>query len=282
MTKLRQTMIDAMLLRGFSLRTHESYLDAVEKLALYYHRSPDRITVDEIQAYFLYLAKERQLSAASCRLHLNGIRFFYVQVLQQAFNTPVVIPKRPQRIPELLTRQEVARIIKACQGKKYQTMLSVCYGCGLRVSELVALKVRDIDGERHLLRVEQGKGARDRQVILSETLLHWLRVYWKQFRPYLWLFCGAQLDQPISVSSVQKRFGEAKQRAQVKKYGGIHSLRHAYATHQLAAGLPVTQLQQQLGHQNIQSTLRYVHWIPDYRGTGQGCDLIAGLEVSHV
>ena len=133
MTKLRQAMIDAMLLRGFSPRTHESYLEAVEKLALYYLRSPDRITVDEIQAYFLYLAKERQLSAASCRLYLNGIRFFYAQVLQQAFTTQVVIPKRPQRIPELLTRQEVARIIQACSGKKYQMMLSVCYGCGLRV-----------------------------------------------------------------------------------------------------------------------------------------------------
>ncbi len=114
------------------------------------------------------MAKERQLSAASCRMYLNGIRFLYIQVLKQDFDRPVQSPKRSQRIPELLNRQEVARIIQACPGKNYQMMFSVCYGCGLRVSELVSLKVRDIDGERHLLRVEQGKGARDRQVVLPE------------------------------------------------------------------------------------------------------------------
>lgn len=282
MTPLRQQMIDAMQLRGFSIRTHQSYLSAVTHLARYYHRSPDQLGIDEIQAFFMYLAKERGLSGASCRLYLNALRFLYLQVLQwPQFDVPIQLPKRPQRIPELLTRREVGAIIAACCNLKHRTLLLCCYGCGLRVSELVHIKVRHLDGERQLLRVEQGKGAKDRQVILPDALLAELRRYWCSYRPSLWLFySGRSPERPLSITSAQKAFTKAKAKTAVIKVGGIHSLRHAYATHQLDAGLPVHQLQRQLGHSNIQSTLRYVHWVPNYQeGETRIGDLVAALGV---
>lgn len=282
MTPLRQKMIDAMQVRGFSVRTHQSYLSAVTALAKYYHRTPERLSIDEIQAYFQYLVKERGLSGASCRLYLNAIRFLYLQVLKQpTFDVPFQIPKKLQRIPELLTRDEVGRILSAVENFKHRMMLMTCYGCGLRVSELVALKVCHIDSERHLLRIEQGKGGKDRQVILSEALLQQLRQYWQRYHPGIWLFPNREAVSPLSITTAQKVFGKAKRTAQINKIGGIHSLRHAYATHQLEAGLPIHQLQHLLGHQNIHSTLHYVHWVPGYRAGESGADLIAGLEVDH-
>jgi site-specific recombinase XerD len=271
-------MIDAMRVRGFSVRTHQSYLAAVTELARYYRRSPDQVNVDELRAFFLYLATERDLSGASCRLYLNAIRFLYLQVLGwAAFDVPFQVPKKAQRIPELLTRREVGRILSACANPKHRMLLATCYGCGLRVSELVTIKVRHIDGERRLLRIEQGKGAKDRQVIVSEALLHRLRHYWRRYRPVDWLFSGQDPIAPMGIATAQKVFTAAKRRAEVGKVGGIHSLRHAYATHQLEAGRPVHQLQRLLGHQNIHSTLRYVHWVPDYREGHSTIDLIAAL-----
>lgn len=282
MTPLRAKMIEAMQVRGFSQRTHESYLAAVTDLARYYHRPPDQLDLKEIERYFVYLATERQLSGASCRLFLNGIRFLYLQVLAwPAFDVAIPIPKQAQRIPELLTRAEVARILAACTNPKHRMLLTLGYGCGLRLSELVAVKVRDIDGERHLLRIEQGKGAKDRLVPLSDTLLAQLRRYWRLYHPTAWLFPGRTLTHPLSLTSVRKAFTQAKAGAGVHKIGGIHGLRHAYATHQLEAGLPVHRLQRLLGHRDIHSTLRYVHWVPDYRESRGAHDLIAALEVEH-
>ena len=282
MRPLRREMIDAMLVRGFSVRTHKSYLGAVRDLSRYYHRPPDQLSVDELQAYFLYLVKERGLSGASCRLYLNGIRFLYLQVLGwDTFKIKLQVPKVAQRIPELLTRGEVGRILSACRNPKHRMMLTTCYGCGLRVSELMALKVRDIDSERQLLRIEQGKGAKDRQVILSPSLLQKLRDYWQLFRPTDWLFVGRDPSVPLHPSTPQRVFTAVKHRAGIDKVGGIHSLRHAYATHQLEAGLPVHQLQRLLGHRNLQSTLRYVHWVPGYQEGQYGADLIEALEIDH-
>ena len=282
MTPLRQKMIDAMQVRGFSPRTHESYLYVVNALAKYYGRSPTELNEEELKAFFLYLAKERGLSGASCRLHLNGIRFLYLHVLDwPEFMVSIPIPKMAQRIPELLTRIEVRRILCACTNDKHRMLLETCYGCGLRVSELMTLKVRDIDSERQLLRVAQGKGAKDRHVILPVTLLYRLREYWQRYRPSHWLFPCRTHSAPLCVTTAQKVFTTAKRHAEVLKIGGIHSLRHAYATHQLEAGLPIHQLQHLLGHNHIQSTLRYVHWVPKYN-EGQGCtDVLADLEASH-
>jgi integrase/recombinase XerD len=281
MTPLRQQMIDAMLMRGMSPRTQRSYLMAVTELAKYFHRSPDQLSGEELQAFFLALVKERQLSPASCHLYLNAIRFFYLHVLgRDSFGVKLQVPKLEQRIQELLMRSEVKRILAVYSNLKHRMLLETCYGCGLRVSELVSVQVRHLDGERRLLRVEQGKGAKDRAVILSPTLLQRLREYWRILRPPLWLFPGRNQDVPLAIETAQKLYANAKQRADIRKVGGIHSLRHAYATHQLEDGMPLHQLQHQLGHNNIRSTLRYVHWVPGYRESESGGDLLNKLEQS--
>ena len=281
MTPLRQKMIDAMQVRGLSPRTHRSYLGAVIELSRYYHRSPDQLSGEELQAFFLYLVKERDLSPATCRLYLNTLRFFFLQVLgRDSFGVKLQVPKRKQRIPELLLRSEVGAILSMPGNSKYRMLLTACYGCGLRVSELVNLQVRHIDGERQLLHIEQGKGGKDRAVILSPTLLRLLRKYWRLLRPPQWLFPSSDVTSPLSIASAQKIIQKAKLRAGIQKIGGIHSLRHAYATHQLEDGMPIHQLQCLLGHQNIQSTLRYAHWVPGYREGKTGGDLLARLELS--
>jgi integrase/recombinase XerD len=283
MSPLRQQMIDALRVRGYSPRTRDSYLYAVSKLAAYYHRSPDKLTVEEVAAYLQHLACERELSASSCRQYLHAARFFYLHVLGRAdFDVPIPVPKNPHRIPQLLTRAEVARILSACTNPKHQMMLEVCYGCGLRVSELCALRVSDIDGERELLRVTQGKGAKDRAVVLSPTLLEHLRTYWRRERPKEWLFpSGVIPGRAVAPTTPQKVFVRAKREAGVRKLGGIHGLRHAYATHMLERGVPVHQLQHLLGHSSLQSTLRYLHWLPNQPrgGVASASDLLAGLEV---
>ena len=280
MTPLRKSMIAAMRQRGFSPRTHESYLAAVTYLARYYRRSPAELKPVELQGYFNHLVQERNLSAATCRVHFHGIRFLYLRVLKwPEVNLELVVPKRPQRVPELLTRAEVARILAACTNPKHQMLLEATYGCGLRVSEVVVLRVRAIDGERQLLRVEQGKGAKDRLVHIGPGLLQRLRRYWSLYRPHPWLFPRAHAaDHHLSINTAQRVFAHAKAHSGVHKIGGIHSLRHAYATHQLQHGLPVQELQRLLGHRNLDSTMRYVHWLPGAQRAGPGhADLIAEL-----
>jgi integrase len=280
MTPLRERMIKAMRMHGYSPRTHESYLAAVTGLARFTRRSPDTLTKADLARYFEHLTVERQLAPASVRLAYHGIRFLYRQVLAwPAVDLEVTLPKRPQRIPALLTRAEVAAILDACDGPRYRTMLTVCYGCGLRLSEVLALRVGDIDGERKLLRVEQGKGAKDRLVPLSPTLLEALRAYWRLFRPRDWLFAG-RCGEALSPTALQKAYTRAKRQARVTKPGGIHALRHAYASHQLAAGLNVERLQRLMGHSSIHTTLRYVHWVPSAREGEGELDLIAQLEGS--
>lgn len=284
MTPLRQQMINAMRQRGFSVRTHKSYLGAVRGLARYFHEPPDRLEASQIQDYFVYLVQQRGLCGASCRLHLNGIRFLYLQVLHwPQFDIPIQFPKKAQRIPELLTRSEVQQIIAACGNAKHRMMLLTCYGCGLRVSELIALKIQQIDGERGLLRIEQGKGGKDRMVVISTTLLDHLRHYWRRYRPALWLFPNSNTPSVhLSITSIQRAFKQAKNSTGIDKVGGIHGLRHAYATHQLESGIAIHQLQQQLGHNDLHSTLRYVHWLPTcQQGSVAFSDLITQLDVRH-
>jgi site-specific recombinase XerD len=273
-------MIEAMRQRGFAVRTHKAYLGAVTDLARYYHRSPDRLSAEEVKGYIRSLAVDRELSGSTCRQYFHAVRFFYQQVLGLSeFDITVALPKLAQRIPELLTRAEVAAILAATHNPKHRMLLLMCYGCGLRVSELVAIRVRrDIDGERKLLRIEQGKGAKDRLVPIGETLLEQLREYWRCYRPRAWLFeRNRHPAVALRVATCQRVFQAAKAATDIEKIGGIHSLRHAYATHQLEAGLPIQDLQHYLGHRSIQSTMRYLHWIPNYReGQGQP-DLIAQL-----
>jgi len=277
MSPLRQRMIDAMRQHGFADRTHESYLRIIIDLARFHGRSPDELAQQDLQAYFDHLVRDRNLAPASCKVHRAGVRFLFLNVLGRTeFDCTAVVPKMAERIPELLSASEVARIIQATQNVKHRALLCTGYGCGLRVSELVALLVRHIDGERRVLRVEQGKGAKDRHVALSAAMLDTLRVYWRTCRPREWLFPGR--SGPLHVSSAQRTFERCKRLAGIEKIGGIHSLRHAYATHQLEAGLPVHRLQRNLGHRSLDTTMRYVHWVSDTSEVEQQHpDLVADL-----
>ncbi len=231
MSPLRQQMILAMQMHGFSSRTHASYLGAVTDLARFARRSPDLLQHKDLHRYFEHLVTERHLAPASVRLAYNGIRFFYLEVVHRpAAELTVTLPKRSQRIPELLTREEVGRLLAACPNERCRTALATTYGCGLRLSEVLGLRVDDIDGERRLLRVRQGKGAKDRLVPVSPTLLERLRAYWRRYRPRAWLFPGPS-GRPLGPTTLQKAYGAAKARAGIVKAGGIHGLRHAYATH---------------------------------------------------
>lgn len=280
MTPLRHKMIESMRRRGFSPRTQQSYLRAVCELSRFHARSPDVLEPSDVDAWFRHLVVERHLAPASCRLYLNGVRYLYVKVLEwERFDVEVAIPKVPQRIPELLTREEVGRILGACCNGKHRMALTLTYGCGLRGSETLALRVRDIDGERALAHVVEGKGAKDRMVLLSPLLLERLRAYWRAYRPAMWLFPGPRANRALTLSSLQKAYTRAKVRAGVDRDGGVHALRHAYATHQLEQGLPVHALQRLLGHGSVKTTMRYVHWVPSYRDAGaRHGDLVAGLE----
>lgn len=230
MTPLRQRMISAMHMHGFSPRTHDSYLAAVRDLAKFTRRAPDSLEPADLARYFEHLVLERHLAPASVHLIYNGVRFLYLQVLAwPTVDLDVTLPKRPLRIPELLTRAEVAAILGACTKPRERTMLTLCYGCGLRLAEVLALRVADIDGERKLLRIEQGKGAKDRLVPLSPTLLEELRAYWRLYRPREWLFPG-RTGRPLSPTLLQKAYTRAKRRAGVTKVGGLHALRHNSAS----------------------------------------------------
>ena len=279
MTALRNKMIDQMLLKGFSERTKQSYLYAVSLLARHYNMSPDKLTRQDVQNWILYLVKERQLSPATCRLYLNAVRYFYLHVLHRPdCHFKIIAPKRKQRIPDLLSPAEVCAIIDNAINRKYRTMFSVCYGCGLRLSELASLQVKHINGDQRLLQVVQGKGAKDRNIPLPATLLILLREYWSVFRPCHYLFTGHNKNKHISLSSVQKYFTQSKARAHIHKVGGIHSLRHAFATHQLAAGMPIHQLKELLGHTDIKSTERYLHWSPGTQQSAASYDLLRTMQ----
>jgi len=209
------------------------------------------------------------------------LRFLYEKVLDQPTTmSKVVLPKRGQRLPGLLSAEEVRSLVLATDNLKHRALLCICYGCGLRVSELVRLRVRNIDGKRRVLRVEQGKGNKDRDVALSEATLVLLRLYWLQWRPSDWLFSNDRTLRPLHISSAQRTYNRCKEKAGIEKPGGIHSLRHAYATHQLEAGMSVHKVQRSLGHCNLESTMHYVHWVSDYdSGADVKVDLVAELGI---
>jgi integrase/recombinase XerD len=259
MTQLRQRMIDEMTLRGFSLRTHESYLGAVTDLARYYKKSPDQLNVDDVRQYLLHLERERQLSWSSLNVAVSGLRFFYFDTLKWE---PVAmeIPRRQKqtRLPEVLSREEVDRLLGTVTNLKHRMLLTTTYAAGLRLNEVIHLRVSDLDSSRMLIRVEQGKGRKDRYTILSPRLLGELRQYWKSCRPKHWLFPGHDPDRPIHESAAQRIYNEARQRAGIQKGRGIHTLRHCFATHLLELGVDLPTIQALMGHTAVTTTMRYI------------------------
>ncbi|MFA6092324.1 MAG: site-specific integrase [Elusimicrobiota bacterium] len=257
MTELRKKMIRDMQLRRFSDRTQESYLSVVTRFAKHYKQSPDLIPAEKAQDYLLYLLNERKLSWSSCDVHANGLQFFYRVTLGRSSTFILPPRKHAQRLPEILSATEVERLFAAVSNIKYRVILMVAYGGGLRLSELVALKVTDIDSQRMMIRVEQSKGNKDRYTLLSQRLLNELRAYWKIYRPKTWLFPGKTPDKQISESCIQKTMILAKIRAGIRKNGGVHVLRHCFATHLLEAGTDLRTIQMMMGHSSVATTARY-------------------------
>jgi len=278
MTPLRQRMLDEMTLRGFSPKTQLAYIAAVKGLADHYGCSPDQFRIEQLQAYLLHCLRVRQLSHSSCLQILHGLRFFYLKTLRwTSADLDLPRPKQAQVLPEILNRTELEQLFGAVDNLKHKTVLKTTYAAGLRVSEVVRLRIRDLDSERMTLRIEQAKGAKDRYTLLTATLLGALREYYQIYRPAVWLFPTSQDPrQPLSIRSVQKVYARAKRQAGITKQGGIHALRHAFATHQLEAGMPMHHLQRVMGHHAIRSTLRYIHLVeqPSYLIEG-ATDLLA-------
>ena len=243
-----------------SPRTREAYLGAVFGLAKYYRRAPDNLSEAEVQAYLLHLMQERKLAWSSCNIVRHGLRFLYQVTLGRA-PSQLCIPgaRRPQKLPQILSREEVAQLLNTTANAKHRALLMTTYAAGLRVSEVVHLKVSDLDSQRMTLRVEQGKGGKDRYSLLSPRLLEELRRYWVVERPNEWLFPGPKQRDPITISTAQRVFERAKRRARITKAGGIHSLRHAFATHLLESGADVHTIQRLMGHRDIATTQRYFH-----------------------
>ena len=260
MTELRRRMIQQMTLRGFSPRTHKSYLAAVSGLAKHYGRSPDQVTASEVQSYLNYLITTRKLSWSTCNIAVSAFRFLYhVTLGREAASFVVPAAKKSQRLPEILSRDEVARLLESPPNPKHRLLLATVYAGGLRVSEAVGLKVNDVDRGRMTLRIEQGKGRKDRVVPLSRRLRDQIEAYWRVEPPRYWLFPNREGTRPIDVTVAQKVFGHAKLRTGITKRGGIHALRHAFATHLIESGTNVPTVQRLLGHRNVSTTMRYFH-----------------------
>jgi integrase/recombinase XerD len=262
MTTLRQQMDNAMVLRGFAQRTRESYLAAVTALAKHYRRSPDLLTSEEVQAYLLHLIAERRLAYASVNQASCACRFFFGKVLKrplERFDIPMA--KVPKTLPRILSREEVSRLFDHAANLRARALLMTTYAAGLRVSEVCALQLSDIESapDRMCIKVRQGKGGRDRYTMLSPVLLATLREYWRAYRPSTWLFPNPSGSGPLDIKAAQRLYGAARDKAGLGRQGGIHTLRHCFATHLLESGVDIHTIQRLLGHGHVSTTMRYFH-----------------------
>jgi integrase/recombinase XerD len=259
MTPLRRRMTEDMQILNLAPQTQHSYLYEVSRYARHFGKSPDLLGPAEIRTYCLYLIQDRDLSAGSITVALAAIRFLYKVTLKREWNEAAIPAHRtPSKLPVVLSQQEVSQFLGAVQNLKHRTILTTCYAAGLRVSEAVHLKPIGIDSQRMVIRVEQGKGRKDRYVMLSPRLLELLRDYWHQTHPKLWLSPGSQPDQPTSRRTVEWACREARERSSLTKPVTPHSLRHAFAVHLLETGTDLRTIQLLLGHCSLRTTALYL------------------------
>lgn len=258
MTPLRQRFLDELTRRNYSPRTVEAYLAGVLKFVRYSGRAPDQVNADDLRAFQMHLIAQQvswsQFNQVSCAL-----RFLYAHVLQRPNFVPAVpFARKPRRLPVILSPEEVRCLLAAVAGVRDRLMLRLAYGCGLRLSEVLHLRVADVDSGRQTLWVRGGKGAKDRGVPLPPTLLDELRAYWRRQRPADYLFANRH-GQPLHPGTLQRVFGKALALSGLTKAASIHTLRHCYATHLLEAGTDLPTLQRLLGHGSVQTTMLYLH-----------------------
>lgn len=282
MTLLRERMLADMQLRGLAPKTQESYLRAVRQLAAYYNKSPDQITEEELRHYFLFLKNEKMASRSACTIALCGIKFFFEQTLQRQWKTfDLVRPPKSKKLPVVLSREEVRRVLDCVRLAHYRICLTTIYASGLRLKEALHLEVRDVNGDRGVLHIRQPKGWRDRYVPLPLTTLTLLRQQWAAHRHPSLLFpsrhrgAAGQASRPIGPTGVQRAFKAALAESNVSKQATVHTLRHSWATHLLEAGVNLRLIQLWLGHKSLQTTAIYTHLT-------RHAETLAGETINHL
>jgi integrase/recombinase XerD len=263
-TPLRQQFIEVLTLKGYSQRTIETYVCVVAQLARYYHRSPADLSDEEVRAYLHHLHAHTQYSGSTINVTINGLRLFYREVLQRPLGRiEYSLPRFRKRVrrPQAYSVEEVHQLLeRGFTVPKYRTFFMTLYGGGLRLSEACHLKLDHIDSRRMLIRVEQGKGHKDRYTILPACLLEELRGYWQTYHPRDWLFPATRNpDRPLDDRTAQLAFKQALERAGLPRKGGPHTLRHSFATHLIDAGTPLHVVKRLLGHTSVTTTAGYLH-----------------------
>jgi site-specific recombinase XerD len=260
MTALRQRMIEDMQVRNLSPHTQTCYVQQVSLFARHFHKSPEELGPEEIRSYQVYLTNEKKLATGSILIAVAALRFLYKVSLKREwpFDDVIPAPKKPQKLPVVLSPEEVLRFLECVASMKHRAILTTCYAAGLRISEAVHLKPNDVDSQRMVIRVEQGKGQKDRYVMLSAKLLETLRNYWRAARPKEWLFVGDIPGQPITPSAVELACQKARQLSGIGKPISPHSMRHAFAVHLLESGTDIRTIQLLLGHRSLATTARYL------------------------
>jgi integrase/recombinase XerD len=265
MTPLRQRMIEELQRRNYSQATIESYVFSVKDFAEHFHKSPALLGAEEIRQYQLYLINDRKLSAQTIMVRMTALRFFYWKVLKRRdlWFDDIPMPKRTKKNPVVLSPAEIIRLIEAASSLMHRTILILLYATGIRRAELSRLKVRDLDSQRMVIRIQQGKGGRDRDIPMTSSVLEVLKRYWLHARPTVYLFPSPrnanEAEKPISSKTVWNVVHEAAVRAGLTKRIGPHSFRHSFATHHIEGGTDLAVLQSLLGHADIKDTVIYVH-----------------------
>ena len=263
MTQLRRKMLEELERRNYSESTIRRYLRYVERFALHFGKSPDKLGPDHLRTYQAYLLKVRKLDPGTVECHVSALRFLFIRTLHRhEFRQFLPYPKVRRKLPKILSLEEVTRLIDASSGLFERTLLMVLYGTGMRRAEIARLKIDDIDSQRMVLHVVNGKGGKDRDLPLSPKLLETLRAYWRWLKPETYLFPSRTLrdsEQPITDKTVWRACSEAARRSGIRKRVTPHLLRHSWATHLLEAGTDLRTIQLLLGHEDLEVTARYLH-----------------------
>jgi len=262
MTELRQQMIRAMELKNLSHHTQRTYLAAVKGITKHYGKSPDGLTSKMIEDYLLYLKHEKNRAPNGCSSVLSGLRFFHKHVMGEELSTDFSVRRTPRRLPEVLTMEDVWKLITSANNLKHRLILMTAYSAGLRAGEVINLKPEHIDSKRMLIKVEAGKGNKDRYTLLSKRLLVELRSYYQKYHPKPYLFpssFGKRKNQPLAYGSIRMIYEKARKKAGIKMGIGIHTLRHSFATHLLEAGHDIRKIQVLMGHARLSTTIIYLH-----------------------
>jgi site-specific recombinase XerD len=260
MSTLREKMLEDLQLRGITPRTQKKYLREVRDLANYFKKSPEELGEEEVKKYLVHLLEDRKLSTGTYKNYVAGIKFLYKTTLnREEVVEKIKYPKTKIKLPVVLDLAEVKMLLSVMENLKHRAILTITYSAGLRISETARLKVTDIDSKRMMVRVQQGKGYKDRYTILSKTALVCLRQYWRSYRPKDWLFEGQKEGTHIGISSIRQIFLEAKERAGITKPASPHTLRHSFATHLIEAGTSLHHVQLLLGHRSPTTTTVYLH-----------------------